>query len=285
MFTAITAHARRISFHLGRGVTLGDRRFKLRGYYASRLSHSANHEKFLLAVVRRQLQKPGAFLDVGVNVGQTLMKVLSVDAQRRYVGFEPQIACCYFVAQFIHLNRLGNACVLPIALSDSNGTMTLYSRGEYDEMASLTGDRDVTGAARPDATYVPTRVGDEVLRELAIGAIAAIKIDVEGAELQVLRGLLETLKAKRPSVIFEVLPNFYGHDRILQPPEVRAKNSAAADGIYALLVGLGYEMFQIDDTGGETRISRFDLDNREGFVGSNYIAHSGATPAGPPTAA
>jgi FkbM family methyltransferase len=275
MFTAITAHARRISYHLGRRVTLGDHRFKVRGYHASRLSTSPRHEMFLLTVLQRQLLKPGAFLDVGVNVGQTLMKVLSIDAQRRYVGFEPQIGCCYFVEQFIRLNRLGSASVLPIALSDANGTMTLYSRGEYDEMASLTGDRDVTGAARPDATYVPTRIGDEVLRELGIDQISVIKIDVEGNELPVLRGLLETLKAKRPSVIFEVLPNFYGHahERIMQPPDVRAKNAEAADGIRALFDAIGYEMFQIDDAGGETKISRFDLDDRDRFIGINYIAH------------
>lgn len=273
MFTGITAHARRLSYHLGRGVTLGDHRFKLRGYHASRLSPLSNHEAFLVEVLRRQLARPGAFLDVGVNVGQTLMKVLSIDAERRYVGFEPQIGCCYFIEQFIRLNRLRNASVLPIALADANGTMTLYSHGEYDEMASLTGDRDVTGAARPDATYVPTRIGDEVLRELGIGTIATIKIDVEGVELQVLRGLLETLKEKRPSVIFEVLPNFYGLDRTMQPPEVRAQNSAAASGIFALLDGIGYDIFQLDDTGAETKIIRFELDDRDAYVSGNYTAH------------
>lgn len=273
MLAKLAAHAKRISFHLGRGVTLGRERFKARGYYASRLDDSDRHEPFLRAVLSQQLgTRPGAFVDVGVNVGQTLMKVLSIDRERQYVGFEPQIGCCYFVDQFLRLNGLRNAMVLPIGLSDSNRILTLFSRGQYDEMASITGKDDVTGEHRPDATHVQTRIGDEVLRELGIGAIAAIKVDVEGAELQVLAGLKETLRSKRPPVIFEVLPNFYGVERVMQPPDVRAKNQAAADGLYRLLDECGYDILQLDDGGGQTKIRRFELDDRAGFVGGNYLA-------------
>jgi FkbM family methyltransferase len=274
MLAKLAAHARRISFHLGRRVTLGHEQFKVRGYYASRLNVSGQHEPFLGAILRRQLEaRPGAFIDVGVNVGQTLMKVLGIDRDRQYVGFEPQIGCCYFVDQFLRLNGLRNAMVLPVGLSDSNRILTLYSRGQFDEMASLTGKQDVTGLERPDATHIQARIGDEVLQELGVEAIAAIKIDVEGAELQVLTGLKATLREKRPPVIFEVLPNFHGHERIPQPPDMRSKNQAAADALYAVLDEVGYEIFQLDDESGETIVSRFALDDREGFVGTNFIAH------------
>jgi FkbM family methyltransferase len=274
MLTSVLMHARRIGYHLGGGIVLGNRRFRTSGYFANRLSHSIRHERFMVEVLGRELAREGAFVDVGVNVGQTLMKVLTIDPQRQYVGFEPQIACCYFVDQFLRRNELRNACVLPIALSDCNATMTLYSRGQYDEMASLADDREVTGVLRPDTTRVATRVGDEVLAELGIGAIAAIKIDVEGAELQVLRGLGKTLRTRRPPVIFEVLPNFYDVERIMRPDAVRAANQASADGIHALLDDAGYDIFQIHDRdGSETKIASFDLDDREGYAGSNFIAH------------
>lgn len=273
MLEKISAHAKRISFHLGRSVTLGSERFKVQGYHASPLDTSERHEPFLREIVRRLLEaRPGPFIDVGVNVGQTLMKVLSIDRQRAYVGFEPQIGCCHFVNQFLRLNGLRNAMVLPIGLSDSNRILTLYSSGQYDVMASLTGNRDVTGEHRPDATHVQTRIGDEVLAELGISAISAIKIDVEGAELQVLSGLKGTLRTARPPVIFEVLPNFYGHQRIMQPAQVRAANQAAADAVFALLYSVDYEVFQLDEKSGETKISRFELDDREGFVGADFLA-------------
>jgi FkbM family methyltransferase len=273
MFEKIPAHARRISFHLGRSLSVGRERFKVQGYHASRLDTSDRHEPFLREVVRRLLEaRPGPFIDVGVNVGQTLMKVLSIDPQRAYVGFEPQVGCCYFVDQFLRLNGLRNAMVLPIGLSDSNRILTLYSSGQCDVMASLTGDCDVTGEHRPDATHVQTRIGDEVLAELGISAISAIKIDVEGAELQVLGGLTQTLRRTRAPVIFEVLPNFYGPERTPQPAPVRAANQAAADAVHALFDSIGYEVFQLDHGSGENRISRFELDEREGFVSADFLA-------------
>lgn len=273
------SHARRISYHLGKTVRLGGRDFKVRGYYASRLEFSdVRHEKNMVEVFGRVLKsRPGVFLDVGVNIGQSLFKVLSVDPDRTYIGFEPQIACCYNVEQFLLLNRLHTAKLLPVALSDVNGTLKLYSRGDYDEMASLVKNHETTGI-QPSAYFVPVRVGDELLGELGVGDICAIKIDVEGAELDVLRGLVTTLRSKRPPVIFEMLPNFYGvHQRVMFPPQTCQKKRAQADAVEALFADVGYEIFQIHDDGSETRIDRFELDDMVAYVGNNYIAHPKVT--------
>ena len=76
------------------------------------------------------------------------------------------------------------------------------------------------------------------------------------------------------SVIFEVLPNFYGlEERIMRPPLACVQNQASADAIYGLFNGAGYNVYQIDDEGRETKISRFELDDRIAFVSFNYIAH------------
>ena len=275
MLDRIFSHAKRVSYHLGRRVSIGDSTYEARGYFAGRLDYSDRHEPFLGAVLQRQLRaKPGALIDVGVNVGQTLMKMLGIDRNREYVGFEPQIACCFFVDQFLRLNSLKNAVVLPMGLSDSNSIATLFSRGQYDEMASLTGPDDVTGTRRPDATHIQTRVGDDVLKELNVGAISMIKIDVEGAEMKVLSGLVGTLERMRPAVVFEVLPSYFGVNRMMQPPDVCKKNQAAADAIFSLLTGVGYSIYQLDDSGAEKQIQRFVLDDPRAFVSSNYIARS-----------
>ena len=121
MLDKIVAHARRAGYHLGKQLTIGDEKFRMHGYYASRLNYSDHHEPFLGTVLARYLKsRQGAFIDVGVNVRQTLMKVLSIDRHRKYIGFEPQIGCSYFVDQFLRLNHIRDAMVLPIALSDSN---------------------------------------------------------------------------------------------------------------------------------------------------------------------
>lgn len=275
MLKKIASHVKRISYHLGNHTTIGNQSFRRQGYYASQMDYSkTRHEAYMVDVFRRRLDSsPGTFIDIGVNVGQTLIKILEIDPNRVYIGFEPQIACSYNVEQFLRLNDLKNAEVLPIALSDSNNIVKFYSQGQFDEMASL--KTKVAGAEiMPSVSHVQARIGDEVLRELEIGEICAIKIDVEGAELQVLRGLQETLRTKSPPIIFEVLPNFSGViERKMHSSADCSKNQAFADAIYDLFTNAGYDIFQIDYKGGETKISRFELDDMAAFAGSNYIAY------------
>jgi FkbM family methyltransferase len=277
MLEKIASHARRIKHQLGKNELIGDTQFRFHGYHASQLEHSEKrHEIFLLEVLRRQLKsRPGAFLDVGVNIGQTLFKMLAIDRARIYIGFEPQIACCYEVERFLRLNRISNAVVLPLALSNSNTISTFYTLGQYDETASLVAPPGAAPEIRT-ASHVQTRIGDEVLRELEVSEVCAIKIDVEGAELSVLEGLQETLRTKRPSIIFEVLPNFSGlQDRIRHPTDACMKNRAAADALFRLLSQLGYDIFHINEGNSrETKIDRFELDDQDKFPGINFIAHA-----------
>ena len=49
-----------------------------------------------------------AFMDVGVNIGQTLCQVKSIDNKRIYYGFEPNPACNMFVEELIRINKFSN---------------------------------------------------------------------------------------------------------------------------------------------------------------------------------
>ena len=65
-----------------------------------------SHEPWIDAVFGQILNsRPGVFVDVGVNLGQTLFKILALDPGRRYVGFEPQLACAFMLQSFIDENR------------------------------------------------------------------------------------------------------------------------------------------------------------------------------------
>lgn len=270
------SHIKRIRHQLGVPLTLGSKDYRLRGYCANRLAESAHHEPQMTGVIERALAgRTGAFVDVGTNVGQTLTKVLAIDPSRRYVGFEPQIACSFFLEQFIRDNHLTNASVLSLALSDENRVLPLFSSTAYDEMASIEGALDSTGARRDSVVFVPARVGDEVLEEMCLSEIAVIKVDVEGAELAVLTGLKRTLIQHGPVLIFEVLPNFYGEQRVMVDALLAAKNREKAAALFAYLTALGYEISQIDDAGNIERIDRFDLDDRSAYVSSNFVAFAG----------
>jgi hypothetical protein len=69
-------------------------------------ARSVKHESYLDDIYLTILSKTkGAVIDVGVNVGQTLLKILSIDKNRLYYGFEPQIIAAAAV-EFFHLHCL-----------------------------------------------------------------------------------------------------------------------------------------------------------------------------------
>ena len=88
---------------------------------------------------------------------------------------------------------------------------------------------------------VLTEVGDEVLASDP-RPIRLIKIDVEGFELKVLRGLTRTLAASHPVVITEVLEG-----------QLNAAGSGRKD-LVAFFLGLGYEPYGLASHRAGTRL-------------------------------
>jgi FkbM family methyltransferase len=268
MFQRLTAHLRHVAFQAGRRLALGDRRYRVKGYLPNRLATDRTHEPHLQVVFRRLLSgRDGAFVDVGANLGQTLVSVLSIDPQRQYVGFEPQIMCCAYLTQFAADNRLRNVKIMPLALSNRYSVLDLHASNLGDVMATTLSD-----AGTPVVASVPVAPGDEILMRLKLDRIAIVKIDVEGAELEVMEGLRETIARHQPAIVFELLPNFTGVERAFRGDDVRDANRERAARISSFLTAAGYRILQIDEAGGEHPIERFELDDPEHFVGSDYLA-------------
>jgi len=273
MLRSIPYHWKRLRFELGRPLVLGSKKYRVRGFLPNRLTTSDRHEAHLLVPFAHALRSTtGHFVDVGVNTGQTLQKVLTIDPGRSYVGFEPQVGCCYFVDQFIRDNRAASAQVVPLALSDRNALLPIYSAHQFDEMASLVETSHARHARLRTATFVSARIGDEVLSEMGIARIGVLKVDVEGAELSVFRGLRGTIDRDHPICFFEVLPNFVGQERTLIDQASADRNRADAAEIFEFFVSAGYAIFQIDKSGGIALIIKFDLDRPEAFVSRDYMA-------------
>ncbi len=160
-------------------------------------------EPWMFELLRRLLgAQMGTFVDVGVNMGQTLLKVLLLDPTRRYVGFEPNPLCVYYANLIIQANGAKWATLLPCGLSDHGGLVTLFAIDSFDSSASIVeGFRDP--AFYHVASHVMVAAGDEALAAVGDEPIGIVKIDVEGGELEVLRGLQGTLARHRPLVVCE----------------------------------------------------------------------------------
>ncbi|MEH3047010.1 FkbM family methyltransferase [Sphingomonas adhaesiva] len=192
---------------LNRRVAVGDTIYTipLRGELSK--EHLASYEEYFERMIGFILRRrAGTFADVGVNVGQILLKVKSMDPSRPYIGFEPSLACVAYVDEVIRINALSDCTIVPLALSDRRGTMTFhYSTGADPQATMIDGFWTAQNARKLEKTIFVER-GDDVVRSITADRIAILKVDVEGGELEVLSGFTGILQEDRPIVLVEVLP-------------------------------------------------------------------------------
>jgi FkbM family methyltransferase len=198
-------------------------------------------EPWMNQTLQRLLERSdGAFVDVGVNLGQTLLKVKTIAPKMRYGGFEPNPLCVTYVRRLIAVNGLEDCVVAPFGLSDRAGAVPLLARNDDPTDSSATVLKDLW-ARQSNWGKSPVSVlpGDMALASLEIGTAGVIKIDVEGAELEVVRGLQATLRRDRPHVVCEILPSHTEKDPRWSFRKPRQ------DALLALMRDLDYRMFRL----------------------------------------
>ena len=153
-----------------------------------------------IAFLREHLNG-GTFVDVGANVG--LVSLLVADRVQHGLLFEPNPTAAERARENLRRNGLRFE-VMAEALSDVTGTV------EFENATTdMSCNRVVDGFSTAKATIrVARNTFDEFLREHGtdMPKICAVKIDVEGHENSVLRGMKEFLRKQRPElVMFEYL--------------------------------------------------------------------------------
>lgn len=225
------------------GVTLRGRSFRvpvIRGAGYHNVTPAEDWMSDLLAGALAA--KSGAVIDVGMNVGQTLLKLASLDPERRYLGFEPNPLCYYVCHQLVTQNRLTACSLFPLGLSDVTGTLELYMDGDYASGASLLSEfRENKAKYLKQRMNVAVFAGDAVDALRSVEAIAIVKLDIEGAELEAIKGLRKTLARTKPLIVLEILP-VYSLDTT-----TGAYRKKRQDELSAELRNLGYRMFLINE--------------------------------------
>jgi FkbM family methyltransferase len=153
------------------------------------------HEYGTEKVFRKVLKHGDVVVDIGANVGYyTRIASKLVGSNGVVLAFEPMPAALRVLQ--MNCTDLSNAKLFSLALSDRESDAIFYVRKSGD-MSSLSSD----SCAKP--IQVKTSTADNVLMNCA--KIDFIKIDVEGFELEVIRGAHNILSAHKPIVYFEFL--------------------------------------------------------------------------------
>ena len=155
-------------------------------------------------VLRRFLKPGDTYIDVGANIGfHSMFASRIVAGAGKVLSFEPHPETFRLLTAHLAINRISNVCAHNVALGDAPGEALL---SEASETHSGTATLRSAGSA---VRSMPIRIeqGDALLGAVEFGGDAFLKVDVEGFELRVLRGLSRTL-ARINTAYVEVTPEW-----------------------------------------------------------------------------
>jgi FkbM family methyltransferase len=143
----------------------------------------------------------GVVLDIGANMGTYAVPLAQQFPNLDFVSFEPQKIIYYQLCGNIMLNRLNNITANNYALGEKVETL-ISNIPDYSVADNIGGFRilkEQQAGYKELIKIVP-------LDTLNIRCVRLIKIDVEGMEIDVLKGAIQTIhKNEYPPIIFESL--------------------------------------------------------------------------------
>jgi len=166
-------------------------------------------------ILRRELDEKSVFLDIGANIGS--YSVLMSDLTKRIYAFEPSLDAYLACKKNFELNNLPVGNVFRVAISDKEDKAWFADFGGLSPINCLTNSKD--GRVKVNTTSIDKWVEKNIKYQ---DFNLLIKIDVEGQEIKVIKGLEKMLKERkvkcmvlevwdRKSKVFKVLKSYgYG---------------------------------------------------------------------------
>lgn len=153
-------------------------------------------------LLEQVLKKGDEVIDIGANVGMFSLAASSILGKEGIVhAFEPNPLPRKKLNRNIEINQIDNIRVYPVGLGETDGQFKLYvpniNSGEGSLAPVNYGDEECC------ELQVTVKNGDNLLQDTTP---RLIKIDVEGAEVGVLKGIFKLIKKHKPLIVAEYVP-------------------------------------------------------------------------------
>jgi FkbM family methyltransferase len=174
------------------------------------LSVYQTHEPLATQLVK-QFLKPGMnVVDIGGNLGYyALLEAQMVGDAGRVIAIEPVAANFAQLSKNVEANGYRNIYLHNVAIGTSNGTVPMYL-SKKSNWHSL---HPVPWETREITVRVSTL--DALLAQHELHSVDLIRMDLEGYEVEVIRGMAETIKNYSPRLLVELHPHVVGPEAIV----------------------------------------------------------------------
>ena len=149
------------------------------------------------------LHSARCFMDVGTHLGWYTCMAAKHMPDGNVYGFEMDDFSYGLLKQNVAINELTNVEIFNVAVSDSSDVVSFKRDTKYPDTLHMETSKDDGKSA--ESVSVNSVKLDEFLESK--GCVPdVIKIDVEGAEMKVLKGMTKTLIDHKPTMFVEVHP-------------------------------------------------------------------------------
>lgn len=183
------------------------------------------------ALIRRLAQPGTLAIDVGANIGYfTMIMANAVGPSGAVLAFEPDVRNLELLRMTLRRHRVGNARIVPSALGDYSGRAELWVNADHPADHRMYPFNGHAGGYQIDIITF-----DDFMSVYGDARrVSVVKIDVQGAELRVLRGMQDTL-VRHP----------LAHLLLEVSPDHLAEGGTRFGEVRDFLVGLGFAPFAV----------------------------------------
>jgi FkbM family methyltransferase len=161
------------------------------------LTNNIKYDRLTEMIMKIIIQKDSNCIDIGCHTGEILDNILKLAPEGQHFAFEP------IPNLFASLQKkyAGKAAVFPFALANENGHTTFNFVRNAPAYSGIRQRKYAIGNPDIEVIQVEKKKLDAVVSPEV--QIDFIKIDVEGAEFEVLKGAQRILKDSKPTILFE----------------------------------------------------------------------------------
>lgn len=190
------------------------------------LIYNHDYEPTFTKMVKTNVNKGDIIIDVGANIGYfTLLFARLVGCTGKVYAFEPEPTNFKILERNVQVNGFENVILQNTGISDTNGKTKLYLRGKNN----IGNNSIFYNSSYSKSVEIKLQKLDDIINEKT----DVVKIDVDGAEGNVLFGMKNIIEKWRPKIFLELSPN----------PDMKISGRE----YLSFLIRYGYSFYELDE--------------------------------------
>lgn len=171
------------------------------------------HEPNATGLFRNYVKEGMHVVDIGSNLGYyALLAATLVGPKGRILAIEPEPQNYKLLTMNMIANHIQNIDTVQCAVGSKNGTSELYLTKTLNTNSLIP---PVDGSAIA-SIQVKVKTLDALLAELDFPKVDFVRMDIEGGEIAVIKGMQNTLKQYKPAILIELHRDRVGTDSIVK---------------------------------------------------------------------